>query len=72
MIIGMGNDRRGSLIQDCQIVQRTGDPSLFTCNNPDGLMSVCLSGYAVVPLEDLLDDAVIEDLRQKAVEYVER
>lgn len=72
MISGSGSDRQGTVIEHCFLCQRPGDPTLFACNNQYGLASVCLSGYAVVPLENLLDNEFVERLKQVAVEYVER
>ncbi len=65
-------DRKGSIIKDVLIIHRPGDPSIFCCNNSEGMFSVYMAGYAIVPLEDFLDKKVVKKLKRHAVRYVER
>ncbi len=66
--------RLGSQICWCYIYGRNGDLAMFECNNSDGLLSVMLHGYAIVPLEAIAydDDEVLEPLKEFAISYMER
>lgn len=68
------NSRKGSVLNQCYIYKRDGDPPLICCNRADGLCSIALEGYALIPLEAFYynDEEVLEGARSKAIEYIER
>ncbi len=73
-IHGNGPDRTGTLVNFCFIHKRAGDPPLICGNHPQGLVSLVLSGYAVVPLEVFAygNPEVENALRDFALSYVNR
>lgn len=67
-------ERQGSIISHCYLHHRTGDPTVFYCNSPDGRLSVCLHGYAIIPLESIAyhDRSVLDPIEEFAIDYIER